>query len=432
MRKLILPQINKSPFYVFTQEKAILSNGATSLEPINSIAFIGNHLPRKCGIATFTTDLCDAFKTEFKGVKSIVLAMNDTEEGYDYPSSVSLGINQFDNASYIQAAEFLNVSGAEVVSLQHEYGIYGGEGGGYIINLLEKLSIPVVTTLHTVLQHPNEVQQKVMREIERFSQRLVVMSMRGAELLQSIYDIPNGKIDVILHGVPDMPFVNPSIFKVSLGLEQKKVILTSGFLSPNKGIENVINALPAIIEQYPNTMYLVVGTTHPHVKRQQGESYRDSLIELAQKLNIQHSIQFHDEFVNAGKLNEFINAADLFITPYNGSEQIVSGVLSYAMGAGKAIISTPYIYAQELLQEGRGALVPFREPAAISQEVLALFNDECKWERLRGAAYKYGRKMIWQKTVQQYMESFTEAHSQFGRDKKMKFAHATQDEGGEA
>jgi glycosyltransferase involved in cell wall biosynthesis len=403
-----------------------MKQGTKGHDTINSIAFIGNHLPRKCGIATFTTDLCDAFAAECKNVKSIVLAMNDTDEEYDYPSRVKLGIDQHDLASYIQAANFINVSGAEMVSLQHEYGIYGGGGGSHILTLLKKLSVPVVTTLHTVLQYPDAVQYRIMKEIAQFSNRVIVMSKRGADFLQSVYDIPESKIDIILHGVPDMPFVDPGIFKIPFGFEKKKVLFTSGFLSPNKGIEHVINALPAIIEKHPDTVYLVLGTTHPHVKRQQGESYRDSLIDLSQKLRVGDSVIFHNKFVDARELGAFTNAADIFITPYNGREQIVSGVLSYAMGAGKAIISTPYVYAQELLSHDRGVLVPFRDPSAISQEVLNLFNNRHIWETLRNTAYHYGRQMIWPRTVQQYMESFKQA-----RNNILTFKHENFDEGGE-
>ena len=258
------------------------------------------------------------------------------------------------------------------------------------------------------------------------------MSLRGAEFLQNVYDIPKDKIDLILHGVPDLPFVAPGMFKAPLGFGKKKVLLTTGFLSPNKGIEHVINALPAIVAEYPDKVYVVLGATHPHVKRQHGEAYRDSLDALARKLKVRDAVQFHDTFVNAGTLRDFTNAADIFITPYNGSEQIVSGVLSYAMGAGKAIISTPYVYAQELLKDDRGVLVPFRAPAAISQEVLHLFENEFKLDALRNAAYQFGRKMIWQRTVQQYMESFKQAQAQFNRNIKMKIAHESHDEGGEA
>src|SRR6266403_4963396 len=326
------------------------------------IAVIGNYLPRHCGIATFTTDLCGAISAEYGTARLLALPVNDTEEGYDYPSRVRWSLAQDDVRSYEEAAEFLNFNNIDMVCLQHEYGIFGGPAGSHILHLLRNLKMPVVTTLHTVLREPNPDQMMVMEEIAELSDRLIVMSQLSSQFLQEIYKVPGSKIDMVPHGVPDLPFLDPNFYKDRFGVEGKAVLLTFGLLSPNKGIENVIHAMPQILSKHENVVYLVAGATHPHVLRREGDKYRASLKELARDVGMESQVIFHDRFVSPEEMAEFIGAADIYITPYCHEAQVVSGTLAYALGAGKAIISTPYWHAIELLDDRRGALVPFRDP----------------------------------------------------------------------
>src|SRR5689334_12564956 len=292
---------------------------------IKRVAFIGNYQPRQCGIATFTTDLCEAVANEYKGTACIALPVNDTEAGYEYPPRVRFELSEKDIESYRRAADFLNINNVDMVSLQHEYGIFGGKAGGYILEILRQLRMPVVTTLHTILKNPNSEQRRVLEEIVSLSDRVVVMSELGAEFLQSIYHVPAEKIDLIPHGIPDVPFVDPSFHKDLFGVEGKSVLLSFGLLSANKGIENVIAALPAILAKHPNVVYFIVGATHPHVLRHDGETYRFSLQWLAQEKGVEGHVIFYNRFVSLEELVEFIGAADIYITPYLNPAQIVSG-----------------------------------------------------------------------------------------------------------
>src|SRR5271157_6421599 len=329
------------------------------------IAFIGNYLPRECGIATFTTDLCTALAAEFGEGRLFAIPVNDPDSSYEYPEQVRLEITQEDLGSYERAAEFLNYNGNDLVCLQHEYGIFGGSAGRYILALLRKLKMPLVTTLHTVLREPDGNQRIVLEEIAHLSDRLIAMSELAAQLLRDVYAVPNGKIDVIPHGVPDLPFMDPNYFKDKFATEGKSVLLTFGLLSPNKGIENVIRALPAILARHPNVVYIVSGVTHPHVRRREGERYREELQALAGQLGVSANLILNNRFVSAEELVEHVGAADIYITPYRQEAQVVSGTLAIALGAGKAIISTPYWHAKELLADKRGVIVPFENPDAI-------------------------------------------------------------------
>ncbi|HJR79885.1 MAG TPA: glycosyltransferase family 4 protein [Anaerolineales bacterium] len=379
---------------------------------IKRIAFIGNYLPRQCGIATFTTDLCEAMADEYKGAACIALPVNDTEAGYEYPSRVRFELTEKDIESYRRAADFLNINNVDVVSLQHEYGIFGGRAGSYILETLRQLRMPVVTTLHTILKDPSPDQRRVLEEIVSLSDRVVVMSELGAEFLQSIYHVPEAKIDLIPHGIPDMPFVDPSFHKDLFGVEGKSVLLSFGLLSANKGIENVIAALPAILEKYPNVVYIVVGATHPHVIQTEGETYRLSLQWLAHEKGVESNVIFYNRFVSLDELVQFISASDIYITPYLDAAQITSGTLAYTLGAGKAVISTPYWYAKELLAEERGALVPFRDPQALADQVVDLLGNESKRHAMRKRAYLFGRDMIWPQVARRYMETFERARAE--------------------
>jgi len=373
------------------------------------IAFIGNYLPRECGIATFTTDLCTALAAVYGDERLFAIPVNDPESSYDYPKRVRLEITQEDLASYERAADYLNFNGNDLVCLQHEYGIYGGKAGKHILTLLRKLKMPLVTTLHTVLRDPDMNQRAVLEEIAELSDRMVVMSDLAAKLLRDVYAVPDEKIDVIAHGVPDLPFMDPNYFKDTFGTEGKSVLLTFGLLSPNKGIENVIQALPAILARQPNVVYIVSGVTHPHIRRHEGERYREELQVLAEQLGVSDHLIFNNRFVSAEELVEHVGAADIYITPYRHEAQVVSGTLAIALGAGKAIISTPYWHAKELLAENRGILVPFQNPNAIAEAVLFLLEHDAERHAMRKRAYLYSRSTTWEKTARAYMASFQRA-----------------------
>lgn len=379
---------------------------------IKRVAFIGNYLPRQCGIATFTTDLCESIADEYKGTACIAMPVNDTEDGYEYPARVGFELTEKDIESYRRAADFLNINNVDMVSLQHEYGIFGGRAGSYILTLLRELRMPVVTTLHTILQNPNPDQRRVLKEIVALSDRVVVMSERGAEFLQSVYDVPEEKIDLIPHGIPDVPFVDPSFHKDLFGVEGKNVLLSFGLLSANKGIENVIAALPMILEKFPNVVYMVVGATHPHVLENEGESYRMSLQWLAIEKGVEANVIFYNRFVSLDELIQFISASDIYITPYQDAAQITSGTLAYSLGAGKAVISTPYWYAEEMLADDRGALVPFSDPQALATQVVDLLGNESKRHAMRKRAYLYGRDMVWPQVARRYMKTFERARAE--------------------
>lgn len=384
----------------------------SSNRTINRIGFIGDYLPRQCGIATFTTDLCEAIATKYEGTTCIALPVNDLEAGYPYPARVRFELAEKDIDSYLRAADFLNINNVDLVCLQHEYGIFGGRAGSHILALLRELRMPIVTTLHTILRDPDPDQQKVLEEVAALSDRLVVMSERGVEFLQEIYGVLPEKIDFIPHGIPDLPFVDPSFHKDLFGVEGKIVLLSFGLLSANKGIENVIAALPAILDKHPNVVYIILGATHPHVKRQEGEMYRLSLQWLAQEKGVESQVIFYNRFVSLEELVEFIGAADIYITPYLNAAQITSGTLAYTLGAGKAVISTPYWYAEEMLAKQRGALVPFRDPAALAEQVIDLLDNESKRHAMRKRAYLFGREMIWPQVARRYMESFERARAE--------------------
>ena len=373
------------------------------------IAFVGNYLPRECGIATFTTDLCTALAAEYGPGRLFAIPVNDPGSTYDYSEQVRLEIEQDELASYERAADFLNFNGNDLVCLQHEYGIYGGSAGSYILTLLRKLKMPLVTTLHTVLRAPDADQRAVLEEIARLSDRLVVMSDLATELLRDVYAVRGDKIDVIPHGVPEMPFMDPNYFKDKFGTEGKSVLLTFGLLSPNKGIENVIRALPAILAKHPNVVYIVSGVTHPHIRRREGERYREELTALAEQLGVSSQMIFNNRFVSAEELVEHVGAADIYVTPYRHEAQVVSGTLAIALGAGKAIISTPYWHAKELLAHGRGVIVPFDEPESIAGAVLALLENDAERHAMRKRAYLHSRGTTWSKTAKAYMASFQRA-----------------------
>jgi glycosyltransferase involved in cell wall biosynthesis len=384
-------------------------NHGTIVGTPRRIAILGNHLPRQCGIATFTTDLSGAVAAEVSNADCVVVAMNDAGKRYAYPPRVRFEVAEGDIASYRGAADYLNANKIDVVSVQHEYGIFGGKAGNYLLTLLRKLRMPIVTTVHTILGEPDFMQRRAMNEIARLSRRLVVMGAHGAALLRKVHGVPEQKIDIIPHGIPSVPFA--SNYKKELGIEGKSMIFTFGLLSPDKGIEHVIDALPVILASHPDTVYVVLGATHPHIKERYGESYRASLERRAQKLGVDSSMIFHNRFVSRGELVKFLAAADIYVTPYLKPEQSTSGTLAYAVGSGKAVISTPYLYARELLADGRGILVPWRDSRTIGRAVVDLLSDDAKRSALCARAAAHGRSMVWPAVARRYLQSFDRACS---------------------
>jgi glycosyltransferase involved in cell wall biosynthesis len=370
-----------------------LSAGAAT--PIEHIALIGNFLPRKCGLATYTTDTFTALKGRFPDLKIDVYAMDDHPGRYDYPPEVTLSIPDQDRLAYINAARAIANSGVQAIWLQHEYGIFGGAAGEHILALLDRVSIPVMITLHTILEKPSADERRVMEALIRRADKLVVMAERGREILERVYSANARKIVMIPHGVPDRDFVDPNRLKARFGWEGRKTVLTFGLLAPNKGIETMIDALPAIVEQHPDVLYAVLGATHPHLVAHEGEAYRERLMTLAEARGVGDQVQFIDAFLEHDELIAYLQAADIYATPYINPAQITSGTLSYAVGVGKAVVSTPYVHATEILGDGHGVLVDFGDSAAFAREINNLLGSDRNRARLSRRAYERGRTMIW-------------------------------------
>lgn len=379
--------------------------------PLNAIAFVGNYVPRRCGIATYTADLRNATAAHLPEASCVVVPMSDGAARYDYPPEVAFDVRADDPAAYERAAAFLNLSNVDVVSLQHEYGIFGGEAGGHVLALLEQLRAPVHTTLHTVLARPSATQRRVMGDVIRRSARLAVMTERGRSLLHEIYGVAPDRIDVIPHGIPDVPLATNEAHKLALALVGRRVLLTFGLLSPNKGLEHVIEALPAIVAHHPDALYVVLGATHPHLVARDGERYRLGLQRLASELGVTGHVVFHDRYVAMPELLAFLGAADIYVTPYLNEDQITSGTLAYAFGSGTPVVSTPYWHAQELLADGRGLLVPFASPGAIATAVCNLLGDDARRHALRIRAWQLGRQMVWSEVAERYATAFRQARA---------------------
>jgi glycosyltransferase involved in cell wall biosynthesis len=382
------------------------------MKPLQRIAFIGNHLPRRCGIATFTHDLHRAVATARPDLETGVVAMTDPGRTYDYPPTVSFQIHDEMIGDYVAAAEFMNTAGFDVVSLQHEYGIFGGAAGGNIIELLSRLKMPIVTTLHTVLPNPSPIQRDLMHRIIDASTKIVVMSEKGREFLGSVHATPAGKIEVIPHGIPDFPFLETHHAKKKLGFAGKTVILTFGLLSPNKGIEIMLDAMPGIIKSCPNAVYVILGATHPNLVRQEGEAYRDRLVARAQALGIESHVAFFNQFVEQATLLDFISMCDVYVTPYLNETQMTSGTLAYSFGLGKAVVSTPYWHAKELLGDESGILVPFGDANALSFEIASLLTDDARRHSMCKRAYAASRPMTWTQVARRYLALFETGRQQ--------------------
>ncbi|MHC4184839.1 MAG: glycosyltransferase family 4 protein, partial [Planctomycetota bacterium] len=323
------------------------------------VAFVSSFPPRKCGIATFISDLVRAVTSAARGqFQPLVVAMrSDNDLKYDDP--VKFEIRQKVKNDYISAADYVNFSNVDLVSVQHEFGLFGGEAGSYLSLLVDRLSAPVITTLHTVLNEPNPDYYESMVDVCNASYKVITMNERGVDMLRDIYGISGKKVDLIAHGIPDLPFVDSNYYKHKFGVDGRRTILTFGLLSRNKGIEVMLKAMPAIVKADPSILYIVLGMTHPNVLKHEGESYRLSLQRMVKDLGLQEHVVFHNRFVNEEELHNFLCAADIYVTPYLNREQLTSGTLSFAVGTGKAVVSTPYWAAMELLAEGRGKLVGF-------------------------------------------------------------------------
>ncbi|TPG12007.1 glycosyltransferase family 4 protein [Sphingomonas oligophenolica] len=371
-----------------------------TLAPITHLAMIGNFLPRQCGIATFTTDVYQAMRNRCPDIQVDVYAMDDHPGRYDYPAAVVGAIPQDDLSAYVDTARTIENSGAQAIWLQHEYGIFGGAAGDHILTLLDRTTLPLVVTLHTVLEKPSADERRVLEGLLRRAAKIVVMAERGREILARVYGASGKQIVMIPHGVPDRAFVDPDTLKDQFGWAGREVILTFGLLAPGKGIETMIEALPTVKAMHPTLLYVVLGATHPNLVAQEGEKYRDRLKAQAAELGVADNIEFIDAFVEHNELLDYLQASDIYATPYLNPAQITSGTLSYAVGVGKAVISTPYVHATEILADGHGVLVPFRDSAAFAREIETLLSSPRDRKRLSERAYVRGRTMIWPRLVE--------------------------------
>jgi glycosyltransferase involved in cell wall biosynthesis len=378
------------------------------LAPPFRLAFLGNSLPRRCGIATFTTDLQQAVARFRTDIETAIVAMTDRDQSYAYPPVVRVQIRDDKPEDYMRAAEVLNAGQFDVVSLQHEFGIFGGEAGAHILTLLSRLNMPIVTSLHTVLAEPGVMQRRVLSDVIALSAKIIVMSEKGRALLRSVYGVPADKIEVIPHGIPDSPFVEPDDAKAKLGFAGRPVILTFGLLSPNKGIDVMIDAMPSILRRRPDAVYVVLGATHPNLVRDQGEAYREGLMARVRARGVDNHVLFLDQFVDLPTLLDFISMCDVYVTPYLNEAQMTSGTLAYSFGLGKAVVSTPYWHARELLADGRGVLVPFNDAESIGAEIAGLLTDDGRRQTMRKRAYASSRSMTWDRTAQRHVALFEE------------------------
>ncbi len=386
------------------------------------IAFLGNYPPQMCGVATFTRDLFQAVAQAVPDDDCFVCAVSRKTKGFRHPEEVRFCLEETDFEAYGSAADYLNFHDTDILCVQHEFGIYGGPSGSYLLALLKEVRMPVVTTLHTVLETPDRTQLGVMRELARRSDRIVVMGRKAIEILRGVYGVPEAKVDLVPHGIPDLPFTESAVYKERFSVAGREVMLTFGLLGPGKGIEHAIRALPAIVAKHPEVIYVILGATHPNLLEHEGERYRLDLTRLCEAMGVEKHVIFHNRFVTVKELDEFIGAADIYLTPYPNREQITSGTLARAFGAGKAVVSTPYWHAEELLADERGVLVPFRDPAAISEAVCGLLEDPSRMQRIRAAAYAEGRCMTWPAVATLYLDSFARARAERRQSSRAAFA----------
>jgi glycosyltransferase involved in cell wall biosynthesis len=373
------------------------------------VLFIGTYVPKECGIATFTHDLLNSVYGDYNDVQCEVIALNNASETYNYPDEVVFQIERDKIEDYYRAADYINQSNADIVCLQHEFGLFGGSAGDYIFALLSGINKPVITTMHTIIREPELVYRIATEKLIRYSEKLVVMSQTAVDMLKDVYDVPEDKIEVIFHGLPDYLFNNCDKYKKMLNLKGSPLVLTFGLLSPNKGIESMLEALPDVVNQYPNLVYLILGATHPEVKKRHGEAYRQYLKNKVSELGLEDNVIFHNKFVEKEELCNYILASDIYASPYLSKEQIVSGALTYAIGMGKAIVSTPYWYAQEMLADNRGLLVDFGDADGFKNSLLHLIENPEDCDDMRKKAYDFGRKMTWENVGIEYNAIFSKA-----------------------
>ena len=389
---------------IFDDEIAPIAGEASARKAATRLALIGGFTPRRCGIATFTADIYDSLIASSPDIAVDVYAMTPAPEHTAFAPAVTSTIVEDDSESFQRAAADINATNADVVWLQHEFGLFGGTAGDFILTLVDRIAAPLIVTMHTVLERPDEAQMRVVRRLIARASVLVVMSERGRSLLESVYDADPSHIVLIPHGVPDRPFGRSDHFKSKFGLSGRKVLMTFGLLSPGKGIESVIAALPALVAAHPDLLYCIVGATHPNLIAEQGEAYRDRLHTLAERLGVGDHIRWVNSFVDTPELLDRLEAADIYVTPYLGAAQTTSGTLSYAVALGKAVISTPYVHAVELLADDHGVLVPFNDSARIAAEVAALLDDPDRLHALQQRAYDRGRSMIWPQFAAQCLD----------------------------
>ena len=378
---------------------------------VQTLALIGTYEPRRCGIATFTKDLRDAIAAESSHPHTMAIAIDDTHEGYPYPPEVRFQIQANRIQDYRLAADVLNINQIDLAVVQHEYGIFGGPSGNLILDMVRRLRMPVITTLHTVLSEPSKDQARVLTDLAKLSDRLVVMCKRAKTIMETVYDTPSDKIVFIPHGIPDVPFIDPEFYKDKFGLEGRTVLMTFGLLSPGKGLDVAINALPKIAEKHPEVIYMVLGAIHPHVFKREGNAYLASLERLAAKLGVSDNVVFHPLYVTIDELCSYLGAADIYVVPYPNRHQIVSGTLAYAMGLGKAVVSTPFWYAKEMIEpsaedrsEPCGRLFPFDDSDALAETVNDLLDNPGVRVAMRKNAYMACRCMIWKEVAHRYIE----------------------------
>jgi len=375
---------------------------------IKKVAFLSSFPPRQCGIATFTSDVIQSVTYQSPAIEPVVIAMEEpsAESEREYPEIVKFVLPQNERGCYREAAEFINRSGAELLCIQHEFGLFGGEAGEWLLDIIKAVKIPVVTVFHTVLPNPEPEYYRVTQELVWASQQLVVLTNTAAQIMQQVYDVPSSKLNVIYHGVPNVPFMPTQTSKALLGLANRTVLSTFGLINKGKGIEYAIEALPPVVERHPELVYLVLGGTHPVVRKHEGEHYRESLEARVQQLGLQDHVYFENRYLDFDDLCRYLKATDIYVTPYLGREQIVSGTLAYAMGFGKAIISTPYLYAEEALADGRGVLVDWKESSGITKALLQWLDNPAQLAEIQRAAYDYGHEMAWPKIGRQYLNLF--------------------------
>ena len=379
--------------------------------PVQTVSVLGSYVPRQCGIATFSKDLRDALSHHIHDGATVV-AMDDGHEHYDYPNEVRYQINQQRVSDYVVAAEMLNQQQVDAVVIQHEYGIFGGRDGSHVLNFARRLRMPLIATLHTVLTEPSPTQRQTLKELIRLCDRVVVMSQRAEEILETVWQVPKSKVAYIPHGIPDVPFVDPHYYSAEFDTVGRRVLLTFGLLGPGKGIETALRAMPAIVAKHPDVLYIILGATHPHVLRNEGNKYREGLEKLINELGLQNHVRFDNKYVTTPDLMKYLGVTDVYVIPYPNPAQITSGTLAYAVGAGKAVVSTPFWHAEELLADGRGLLFPFNDAEALSKQVNDVLDKPTDRHALRRTAYDFARPMVWKDVANQYLGVISQAIEQ--------------------